>query len=122
LGEEGTRKRVLAGSQWFTPVILAIWEAELGRIEVGGHPGQILLKTLSSKIIRGVAQAVEHLLYKCEALSSKLSPPPTCKKRGFRSPILLHLFLFVYTSCFIRTKRFRGQNVGRLPFLDVKCD
>jgi hypothetical protein len=26
----------LARSQWFTPVVLAIWEAEIGRLGVGG--------------------------------------------------------------------------------------
>jgi hypothetical protein len=29
-----------SGHQWLTPVILAIWEAEIRRIMVGGHPGQ----------------------------------------------------------------------------------
>jgi hypothetical protein len=29
-----------ARHQWLMPVILAIWEAEIRRIMVGGHPGQ----------------------------------------------------------------------------------
>jgi hypothetical protein len=33
-----------ARHRWLMPVILAIWEAEIQRIAVGGHPGQIILK------------------------------------------------------------------------------
>jgi hypothetical protein len=32
-----------------TPVVLAIWEAEIGRFVVGGQLGQIVFKTLAPK-------------------------------------------------------------------------
>jgi hypothetical protein len=46
------------------PIILATWEADIGRIEVQDQPRQIVLKTPISKITRAkwtgsVAQAVE---------------------------------------------------------------
>jgi hypothetical protein len=49
---------------WHTPVILAIWEAGIRRIEVGSQPRQIVGETSISKITRakwigGVAQAIE---------------------------------------------------------------
>jgi hypothetical protein len=31
------------------PVILAIWDAEIGKIAVRGQPGQIVFETLSPK-------------------------------------------------------------------------
>jgi hypothetical protein len=62
-----------------TPEILATWEAEIWRIKVWGPPRQIVQETPISKITRakwarGVAQAVEFLLYKCKGLSSNTSP------------------------------------------------
>jgi hypothetical protein len=31
------------------PVILAMWETEIGRIDVGGHPRQIVYEIISPK-------------------------------------------------------------------------
>jgi hypothetical protein len=55
------------------PVILAAWEAEIGRIGIRGQPGKIVLKTPISKITRAkwtgdMSQSVQPML--C-ALSSK---------------------------------------------------
>jgi hypothetical protein len=38
-----------AGCRRLTPVILAAWEAEIGRIVVRDQPGKIVLKTPSPK-------------------------------------------------------------------------
>jgi hypothetical protein len=40
-----------AGSQWFTPVILATQEAEIRRIMVQSQLRQIVLETLSQKYL-----------------------------------------------------------------------
>jgi hypothetical protein len=37
----------MAVHQWLRPISLATQEAEIRRIAVPGHPGQIVLKTLS---------------------------------------------------------------------------
>jgi hypothetical protein len=71
-----SKKAITVGHRWFTPVILATWEAEIRRITVRGHPGQIVQETPISKVTRakwtgGVAQAVELRLCKLQALSSK---------------------------------------------------
>jgi hypothetical protein len=42
----------IAGHQWLKPVILTIWEAEIGRIVVQGQRGQIVPETPISKITR----------------------------------------------------------------------
>jgi hypothetical protein len=39
----------IAGHQWLTPIILATQEAEIRRITVQNHPGQIVQETLSQK-------------------------------------------------------------------------
>jgi hypothetical protein len=41
-----------ARHQWLTPVILAIWKAEIGKIAVQGQPGQIVYENSISKITR----------------------------------------------------------------------
>jgi hypothetical protein len=38
-----------ARHQWLTPAIVAIWEAEVGKIAVHGQPGQIVHETPSPK-------------------------------------------------------------------------
>jgi hypothetical protein len=59
--------------QWLTLVILATWEAEIGRIKVRGQRGQKVREAPPiSKVTRtkqngGVAQGVERLLCKFEA-------------------------------------------------------
>jgi hypothetical protein len=69
----------------FTPVILAIWEAEIRRTAVGGQPRQLVCEILSQKKKKnhrkrasGVTQVAEHLPSKCEALSSN---PTTAKNQ-----------------------------------------
>jgi hypothetical protein len=68
----------MLGAHGFQPVILAAWEPEIGRITVEDQTGQIVVKTPISKITRAkwtgfVAQVVECLLCKPEALSSNSS-------------------------------------------------
>jgi hypothetical protein len=67
------------------PIILASWETEIRRIVVQSQPKKVVLMTSISKITgaewsRGVAQVVECLLCKCEALSS--NPCPAQKKKS----------------------------------------
>jgi hypothetical protein len=39
----------LVECQWLTPVILATWKAEMGRIVVQGQPRKIICENLSPK-------------------------------------------------------------------------
>jgi hypothetical protein len=76
-----TKKVWTAGNWWLTPVILATWEADIGRIVVGGQPEQIIQETSTIKITRakwtgGMVPVVECLLCKHEMLSSNPSPTP----------------------------------------------
>jgi hypothetical protein len=65
----------IAELQWVIHVILATWQAKIGKVGVQGQPRQIVQETPISKITRakwtgGVAQAEECLLCKNKALSS----------------------------------------------------
>jgi hypothetical protein len=69
-------------------VILATWNAEIGRITVLGQPGQEVCDPIS-KIIRAkwtgyMAQVVKHLLSKHEALSLNPVPPKKKKLKGLK--------------------------------------
>jgi hypothetical protein len=77
---------VLVGHQGLTSVILAIWEAEIRRITIEGQTKQIAHENHISKITKAkwtgsVAQVVEHLLCKCEALNSNHRPTKNPKKQ-----------------------------------------
>jgi hypothetical protein len=66
--------------------ILATWEAKIKRILIQGQARQIGQET---KWTGGVAQVVEYLLCKCEALSSNSSlTPPLPKKRWWYIPVI----------------------------------
>jgi hypothetical protein len=39
------KSKQLAGLWWLMPVILATWEAEMGRIAIRGQPGKTVLET-----------------------------------------------------------------------------
>jgi hypothetical protein len=77
-------------------VILAIWEAETGRIAIQGQPGHIVHEPIS-KITRAewtgdVAQAIEYLFYQWETLSANLSPT-NLKKVPCHDTVKLYIFL-----------------------------
>jgi hypothetical protein len=74
-----TQELCCARCWWLTLIILATQEAEIRKITVQGQARQIVCKTLSQKYSTqnragGVAQEVEQLPSKCEALSSKVRP------------------------------------------------
>jgi hypothetical protein len=73
-----------AGFWHLTPVILAIQEAEIRRIEVGSQPRQIVQETLSQKKKNHKKGLVEWL--KVKALSSN---PSTTKKRSHLKNMLV---------------------------------
>jgi hypothetical protein len=74
------------GLWWFTPVILATWEAEIERTVVWGQLRQIVCETPITKLTRtkwivGVAQGVQCMLWKQEGLNSSPSSTTTNKKK-----------------------------------------
>jgi hypothetical protein len=44
------KKEISAGHWWLTSVILATWEAKIGRVMVQHQPGQIVLEIPSPKL------------------------------------------------------------------------
>jgi hypothetical protein len=77
------------------PVILATQEAKIRRITVQSQPGKVVWKTLSQqystrKSAGGVAQVVEHLPSKCEALSSN----PILPKKFFEVYIVIKSWMW----------------------------
>jgi hypothetical protein len=77
----------IARHQWLTPIIIATQEANIRRILVQGQHRKVAHETTSSKLARAkwtadVAQVVEPLLCKPEALNSNPSPSPPKKARG----------------------------------------
>jgi hypothetical protein len=87
------KAHIWARHQWLMSVILAIWEAEISRIMVWSQPRQTVSETLTGKYptpkkAGRVAQVVEHLPRKCEALNSN---PSTAKKKK-KAYILIHVW------------------------------
>jgi hypothetical protein len=74
--------------QWFMPVTLATWEAQIRRIKVQGQFREIVFKsfpiynTTRVKWTAGVGQDIKHLLCNSEAMSSNLSPTKKKKKKN----------------------------------------
>jgi hypothetical protein len=84
------------------PIILAVWEAE---ITVQGQPEQTVHEThLPFGLVRpkwtgGMAQAVQRLLFKCEALSSNPSsapPPKIFLVYGVKYIFQIFILLWIY--------------------------
>jgi hypothetical protein len=67
---------VSAGHLWLTPVILAIWEAEIRRITVRSQPGQTVHEILSQKAHHKKG------LMECLKVWALSSSPSTAKKKG----------------------------------------
>jgi hypothetical protein len=68
-------KRLETGCWWLTPVILAIQEAEIGRILAQGQPGQVVCNTLSRKTLH------KNRLVKWLRVKDLSSKPSTRKKK-----------------------------------------
>jgi hypothetical protein len=71
-------QQVQAEHWWLTSIILATWKAEIGRIMVRGQLGKTAgrphLQNNQTKWTGAVAESIECLCCKCEALSSNTSP------------------------------------------------
>jgi hypothetical protein len=82
-----------AGDTWLIPVILAVWEADIGRTKTRDQPGQLILKSPSLKLPEqnGLAQEVEHLLCKC-------------KNREFKSQFHKKRKPHTHRACFVFIK------------------
>jgi hypothetical protein len=67
------------------PIILAIWKAEIGRMEVRGQPGQIVCETCPRNLqnTQSKMDRREVWLSKHEALSAKPSPTKKERKKRF---------------------------------------
>jgi predicted nucleic acid-binding Zn ribbon protein len=95
------KKRKKEKEAWhsgFTSIILATQEADIRRITVQRQSRQIVYKTLSWKYLTqeragGVAQVVEHLCSKCEALSSNSS---TKRERKKTLLMIIYQILIIY--------------------------
>jgi hypothetical protein len=80
------KNKINTGHRWLTPVILATWETEIRRIAVSGQANSSqdpISKITRAKWTEGEAQAVEHLLFKYEPLSSNPSPTNKINKNFF---------------------------------------
>jgi hypothetical protein len=88
------KMHIWAGCQWLTPVILAIQEPEIRRIEVQSQPWQIVLETLSwkkkftKKRAGGVAQGKGSNLKP----QYTAAPPPHRKKGCSEKPASVHIW------------------------------
>jgi hypothetical protein len=90
--------------QWLTAIILATCKAEILRITVQGHPGQIFHKTPISKTTRAkwtedVAQALKHLQSlefkpECHQKKKKQAPSSNPSTATIIKIIISYLFVF----------------------------
>jgi hypothetical protein len=90
-GGEKKKMSAFARGPWLTPIILAIWEAEIRRIKVQGQANSSqdpISKITRAKWTGSVAQVVERLLCKCK--NPKLRLPSHKKKKKVSSPTNLH--------------------------------
>jgi hypothetical protein len=79
-----------ARGPWLTPIILAIWEAEIRRIKVQGQANSSqdpISKITRAKWTGSVAQVVERLLCKCKNPKLRLPSHKKKKKKSALQPI-----------------------------------
>jgi hypothetical protein len=131
MGRSHQRVRVaqkggIAEHPWLTPVIVATQEAEIRRIMVWSQPGQIVPKTLSRiySIQKGssqVAQMVEFLPNKCEALSSNHSSPKRWDLTLISIPAWVFWFITKLGPWIWRAEdlevRYIGSRVSEFPII-----